>query len=95
MEKLKNRTCDEIDEIMITSRVQKALQELFPVVSEFSKKIESLCEEYSDELRLAGFGIVMGVTEITDGDDVGLRIVYGSKRAVYKVYDSLTKEINK
>jgi len=95
LEKMRNNTCDEIDKIMITSRVAKAMQEVHPVVSDFCEKIESLCNEYSDELKMAGFALVMGLTDITDDkDNVGLRIVYGTRSRVNKVYEAITKEIN-
>ena len=95
LEKLRNDTCDEIDKIMITSRVAKAMQEVHPVVGEFCENIDELCNEYSDELRMAGFALVMGMTDITDDKDtVGLRIVYGARRKVNKVYEAITKEIN-
>lgn len=94
LEKMRNDTCDEIDKIMITSRVAKAMQEVHPVVSDFCEKIERLCNEYSDELKMAGFALVMGMTDITDDENtVGLRIVYGARSKVNKVYEAITKDI--
>lgn len=95
LEKMRNNTCDEIDKIMITSRVANAMQKVHPVVSDFCEKIENLCNEYSDELKMAGFALVMGLTDITDDKDtVGLRIIYGTRSRVNKVYEAITKEIN-
>lgn len=96
VEKLKNGTCDEIDKDMITTRVFVALKKMFSLINDFESKFKNLVDEYPDELRYGGFGFVLGVTEVTDlGEDIGMKIIYGSSKQVNNVFRSIKKEIEK
>lgn len=96
VEKLKNGTCDEIDKNMITARVFVALKKMFSLMRNFESYFKNLVEEYPDELKCGGFGFVLGVTEVTDlGEDIGIKIIYGSNKQVNNVFRNIKKEIEK
>ncbi len=96
LEKLKNGTVDEIDVDMITARVMYVLRQMFALMKDFEGKFQNLVNEYPDELKMGGLGVVVGVTEVTDfGSDIGFKIIYGSNEQVKKIQHNLNEEIEK
>ncbi|SEP82431.1 hypothetical protein SAMN04487977_101534 [Treponema bryantii] len=94
--KIEDGTYDEIDKDMIISRIMKSIKVKDEIAIEFANKIKNLVDEYHDELKLARFGIVMAVTDITEEDDeCGVKIVYGSSDSILKLMRILSEEVVK
>lgn len=94
LEKMKNGTCDDIDKAMIASRVLRALKDTMSEVVKFGKKIEELQEQYAAELKMAGFAVVCGSTNITDENDIGFKCIVGDQSNVMKVFSKLIQTLD-
>lgn len=65
-EKLKNGTCDEIDEDMITARVKVVHQKLLESLRDLGKvseRIGQICEEYKEEAYILGFRLIIAAAD--------------------------------
>lgn len=95
LDKFHNGTCDEIDKAMIVTRVKKALVDVLKVCAEFSKKYEEVTKDKIDELKMAGFACVLGVSDhLLHNDEVGLQVVAGDPDDVENIFNELKKSIS-
>ena len=93
-EKLKNGTCDDIDKDMIVSRVKRAVKDVVSATAEYTNKLKELGEQYSDEMKLGGFAVVLYVTDITEDDDeIGTKVVLGRNDKIEKLVREIRKEV--
>lgn len=95
LDKFHNGTCDDIDKTMICVRVKKALIDVLKVFSEFSKKYREAIEGKKDELKMAGFSCIVGVSDhLIHNDEVGLQVVAGDPDDVENIFNELKKSIS-
>lgn len=95
LDKFHNGTCDDIDKAMIVTRVKKALGDVLKVLAEFSKKYEEVTKDKEDELKMAGFACIVGVSDhlIHDGE-VGLQIVTDDPDDVENIFNELKNTVS-
>ena len=95
LDKFHNGTCDDIDKAMIVTRVKKTLVDVLKVFREFSKNYEEAIKGKEDELKMAGFSCIVGVSDhFIHNDKVVLQVVAGDPDDVENIFNELKKSIS-
>ena len=96
LNKIHNRTMDEIDKEMVTARCKNACDHIFGVASECIDKLNNVCEEFSDEVRLMGISIVFSgqvkaLHRTEEETDCGL--IIGTSKNISAILDNIRGQL--
>ncbi len=80
---------------MIVTSLKKTLIDVLKVFGEFSKNYEEAIKGKEDELKMAGFSCIVGVSDhLLHNDEVVLQVVVGDPDDVENIFNELKKSIS-
>lgn len=62
IDKMKDGTADNVDKAMIVARVGHAVELVGDLVTKFTEDYNKLYQEYTDEIRMSGISLLMGLS---------------------------------
>lgn len=96
LDKLHNGTMDEIDKDMLAARCKNACDHIFNVASDCIEKLDKVCKEFEDEVRLLGISIVLSgqikALHRTD-EETECGLVIGTTKNVSALLDEIRKTL--
>ena len=96
LEKLRNGTMDEIDKDMMAARCKNACDRIFNVASDCIDRLDEVCKEFDDEVRLMGISLVFSgqVKALHRMDkDTECGLVIGTTKNVSALLDKIREEL--
>ena len=103
MDKIRNHTTDDIDKVMIITRLKAAHSELEDILNELNKslsKLHDLCSEKKDEMAMLDFRFILACDDkIVHDDDsehdgVPCLCTFGTKTEIEGLLKTIQKTID-
>lgn len=98
LDKIHNRTMDEVDKDMVAARCKNACDQIFNTASECIEKLDKVCKEFDDEIHLMGISLVLtGQIKAFHREDKELEcgLIIGTTKNVSEILDTVKGDLKR